>query len=645
MSIPARRSHVRARLGAFGCLAALLVSPGGAGARVLDLATVSLETGRLLRAAGSTGDGSFGLPVAGGNDVDGDGLPDFAFAAMRADPLGRTGAGQIHLLLGTGQISGLRDTAVAQADALLFVGAGPAEATGSELWMDDVTGDGLGDLLIARQNFSPAPDRIGAGALTIVPGAPALRAAAETLLPVDLAAPPAELAMTTIVGANAFDRLGIWMRTGDVTGDGVADLVVGADQVSESGEVHRGAVYVIRGGPHLAGAGSIDLADFGTTALPGHIVRIEPPPGSAHAHFGATVQIADLDANGRSEVLVAAALSRAGAALPAAGAAAGTAHANGGTLDGTLHILWDDNFAEPWPEALDFAVSAAPGSHTEIDGATCHRRFGEEILGGLDYDGDGRADLFVGDLTADCAAESRPLAGAGMILFDVATLRGLHFDLDAPPPGLATTSFFGASAGDLAGDTALHGDFDGDGRADLAFSSPHAAPLARESAGELYVFFGGTKPWPATVDLASLPAADTLRSLRIFGAHGAAPGDAGDTLAYSAAAGDLDGDGADDLIVNEMTGNGTAPAAIDVGNLLVIALPEPLAGAAGALALAQLAALAALAAARRTRRPGINSAPKHPRRARRSAHCAARAPRAPPVTHPGSRRSIRRRAL
>ncbi len=598
----AGRRRNLARIGVLCGLSVLLVPKVGAGQLVLDLAAPSLEPSRLLRAAGSTGDGSFGLPVAGGHDVDGDGLRDFAFAAMLANPLGRTGAGEIYLLLGTGTVAGLRDTAVAQPDVLVFVGAGPSEAAGSELWMDDVTGDGLGDLLIARQNFSPAPDRTGAGALTIVPGAAALRTRAETLLEVDLAAPPAELALSTIVGAKAFDRLGIWMRTGDVTGDGIADLVVGADQVSESGEVHRGAAYVIRGGPHLAGAGSIDLADFGTTALPGHVARITPPSGSAHAHFGATVQIADLDTNGRSEVLVAATLSRAGASLPADGASPATAHSAGGTAHGTVHIVWDDNFAEPWPNGLAFAVSDAPGSHTEIDGAACHRRFGEELLGGRDYDGDGSADLFVGDLTANCATESRAFAGAGVVLFDAATLRGLRFDLDAPPPGLATTDFFGVSAGDIAADTALHGDFDGDGRSDLAFSAPHAAPFGRESAGELYVFFGGSKPWPAAVDLGSLPSADVLRSLRILGARGTAPDDAGDTLAYSAAAGDLDGDGADDLIVNEMTGNGTSPDAIDVGNLIVIALPEPSGAAAGALALAVLAMRAA------TRRSAARSA-------------------------------------
>ena len=61
-------------------------------------------------------------------------------------------------------------------------------------------------------------------------------------------------------------------------------------------------------------------------------------------------------------------------------------------------------------------------------------------------------------------------------------------------------------------------------------------------------------------------------------AQGTVSGEGEDTLAYSAAAGDVNRDGRTDLVINEMLGNGSAPAAKDVGNLLVIsgrALPSP----------------------------------------------------------------------
>lgn len=556
-----------------------------------DLASASTQTDGLLRAYGSVGEGGVrGVPVAGGFDMDDDGLPDFAFASMHASPLGRPGAGEVYLIFGDGTVSGDWDSAGFDSEILKFAGDVDSEAAGSELWMDDVTGDGLGDLLIARQNFTPDAARIGAGALSIVVGSAALRSEAAKLAYVDLRSPPAALTIATFVGAAQQDRLGIWMRTGDVTGDGVADIVVGADQVSDL-VPHAGAVYVIRGGPHLAGNQTIDLANFDTTALPGHIARLRPPGNAPHTHFGATVQIADLDGNGAAEVLSAAALNRAGAAIQPAGASGN--HPTGGTQDGSLYIAWDDNFDEPWNPAPDFSIDTAPGATTSIHGAACHVSFGEEILGGLDYDNDTHADLFVGDIVGNCGPTSLPQAGAGVIFWAAKDLVGLDVDLETNPM-LVRSEIYGAGPGDLAADTALHGDFDGDGLDDLGIGSPHASPLGRESAGILHVFLGKTGRWPDEIDLGELPLLEDLFVIEIQGANGRVGSDVGDTLTYSAAAGDIDLDGRVDLITNEMVGNGLLPAAEDAGNLLIVSgetiqtLPEldgPLAWGSALVAL------------------------------------------------------------
>ncbi len=437
--------------------------------------------------------------------------------------------------------------------------------------MDDVTGNGVGDLLIARQNYSPA-GRPGAGALTIVVGGQALRDHAATLASLDLRAPPAAVTLLTLVGAQAVDRLGIWMRTGDVTGDGIADIVVGADQEDDAGETDRGAAYLVRGGAHLATTSTIDLAGFGATPLAGHVVRVLPPVGANEFHFGATCQIADLDGNGRGEVLVAAALARAGAALPALGAPLGSAHFAGGSPRGTVYIAWDDTFAvNPWPAGLTLRAGGAAGTWTTIHGRVGNVRFGKELLGGDDYDHDRSADLFIGDLVGDgTPAQDRPGSGLGHVIFRAASLKGLAFGLDAPPAGLVISTFLGGAAGDISADTAASGDFDGDGIADLAFSSPHADPLGRGDAGVLYVFHGQGVPWPSLLDLADLASLAGVRITEVLGAHGAQGADAGDTLCYSAAAGHVDADGRLDIITNEMQGNGLGPGTEDVGNLIIL---------------------------------------------------------------------------
>ena len=86
------------------------------------------------------------------------------------------------------------------------------------------------------------------------------------------------------------------------------------------------------------------------------------------------------------------------------------------------------------------------------------------------------------------------------------------------------------------------------------------------------MLFGRQGGWPALIDLApgSLPPPSEVTIVEIQGARGLVGVDLGDTLGYSAAAGDVDGDGLSDLIVNEMVGNGVAPGAIDVGNLLLL---------------------------------------------------------------------------
>jgi hypothetical protein len=533
---------------------------------------------------GGNGEGRAGVPVCGGLDCDGDGHRDVAFAQFQADPFGRFVAGEVTVVFGNGTIGGTKDSAVPQSGILIIAGDQPFEATGSEAWLDDITGDGLGDLLIGRQNYSlqGVPGRPGAGALTVLVGSGAWKTHAATLAPLDLRTPPPELRLITFVGPSAYDRLGIWMRTGDITGDGIADLVVAADEVDGAGESvshNQGAVFVIRGGPHLLDSPAIvDLATFGTPSFPanlkGHVARIDPPAGSGNYHLGATVQVGDLDNNGRAEVIAAATINRAGAAVRLPEAPSGTGVASGGSADGTTFIIWDENFPPgAWPGNHRFEATSPPfGDHTRIDGDTAARSFGEELLAGLDFSGDGFPDLMIGDLVA--APLSRSNAGRGYIFYNAGNLRGLDFKLNLSllPPGVAVTTIDGPRAGAISSDTALLGDFDGDGIGDLGIGNPHDDPELRPDAGSLHVLYGQAGGWPAKIDLRpdKLPGPDTMRIALVQGALGASGNTEGDTLCYSAAAGDINNDGRPDLIVNEMAGDGAGGSPTDIGNLLVI---------------------------------------------------------------------------
>jgi len=540
----------------------------------IDLRELTTDEG-LIRLYGSDGSGNLGVPVAGGYDVNGDGQQDFAMAAMLASPLARTGAGQVYLALGNGSINYALDTASGNINMLTFIGDGEREATGSEIWMGDVTGDGLGDLLIARQNyFASNPDRPGAGALTLIIGSTNITTLANDSDTFDLRSPPPSVNIITFTGAETLDRLGIWMRVGDIDGDGIDDIAVGADQ-SNVQATNSGIVYVIRGGDHLNTNATVDLADINGSALAGQIAQVLPPTLSSNFHFGATLNIADLDANGRAELIVGATLNRAGASITALNAPSGSAQGSGGAPDGRLFIIWDDNFPAMWPTGFSITADSlsTSGSITDISGgATASFNtnfFGEEIIGGLDYDGDGLADLFVGDISGNTF--NFAAAGLGFVFFDAAQLKNQRFSIDNRPAEIDVTTILGPEPGAISSDTALHGDFDNDGIDDLAVASPHAAPLGRRSAGALHVLWGQPN-WPATINLQDTmqPEANVFNITNIFGAFGTSGEDTGDTLAYSAAPGDIDNDGSTDLIVNEMVGNGLSSDSVDAGNLIII---------------------------------------------------------------------------
>ena len=549
-------------------------------AETIDLLTLSAGVDPLTRVTGfGQSLGSFGLPVAGNGDIDGDGFNDFAVAHFMSDPLGRTRAGEVNVVFGNGLIADDIVLGSPNPRILQVIGAGNLgahEGTGSEVWMGDVTGDGTSDLLICRQNYSFDPGtgpRYGAGALTIVVGGPELEVLASSGTTLDLQSPHPSVTVFSLLGREFSARLGMWARVGDVDGDGTDDLVVAADQESSMTTDHYGAVYVVRGGAHLDQNAEVDLANLGSTILVGQIARIRPPAGNAHLHLGSTNQVGDLDGNGRAEILISGALNRIGGIIsPGLGGA--LAHGTGGVSGGRAYVLWDDNFpAAPWPAGYQIVLDATPGSLTTIDGGDDNRDLGEELLCGKDYDGDGNAELFVGDFFGDGTGGSRPLSGVGYVFYNAALLKGLSFNMNnAASMGIAFTTILGPSSNAICADTVAHGDFDGDGLDDLMLGSPTDDPLGRSSAGTMQILFGRCGQWPSVIDMApgAFPPSSEVRITEVLGRHGSASGDAGDTLAYSGDAGDIDGDGRDDLIVNEMRGNGVGAGTIDAGNLIIL---------------------------------------------------------------------------
>ena len=178
-------------------------------------------------------------------------------------------------------------------------------------------------------------------------------------------------------------------------------------------------------------------------------------------------------------------------------------------------------------------AEAARAAFIRFEGATPAGNAGVSVAGAGDVNGDGRADLLVGEHFA--GNRGRAHAGSAYLLFGKDT----PGSVDLGALGQAGLRIDGAATGDLAGwAVAGAGDVNGDGRTDVVVGAPQADGNGRAGSGSAYVVFG--KSTPTNVDLAELGPAG-------FRIDGAAAGDEAGTAV--AGAGDLNADGLADVIV------------------------------------------------------------------------------------------------
>ncbi|MGD9765066.1 MAG: hypothetical protein AB7V27_15270 [Candidatus Binatia bacterium] len=536
-------------------LAALVQAPA-AGAVPWDVGAVS-QAGQETYYYRTANASRLGFPLATG-DVNGDARADVILTPMNADSgpnRERASAGEAIIVLSDGIIAGERDLAALDpaalpGDIVLIYGADPIDNLGTEVASADLDGDGFAEAIIGAQYGDGVNNqRANSGEVAIIWGGAEVGGQV-----IDLANPPAG-AVTLVVGAEAGDRLGVWVSASDFDGDGIADAIFGADQGNGppgQPRTHSGETYVLYGGAALRARTIVDLSAPGLPVTVIYGIDVED-------HSGSTVRGVDIDRDGVGDVLIGAGLNRLSAASDPTGGltAHGTAGGDGPANDcdpvglncnaGEAYIVYGS--AGQRPASLDLVTPAA--STAIIYGIDPGDTYGEELFGG-DFNGDGWGDLAIGALTADGPNNDRSAAGElALILGDPSGLRGARIDLAQPPANVSR--IFGARPSAIGGDTATLLDLDIDGKDDLVVASPNdrvnASPTdIRVGAGTVFIFFGSATALPAQLDLAAVPAA--LPHLVVYGASG------GDQLAYSMSLGDVNGDGRIDPILNAMGADG-----------------------------------------------------------------------------------------
>jgi hypothetical protein len=278
---------------------------------------------------------------------------------------------------------------------------------------------------------------------------------------------PSSTPDTSILGYDGFVSYPHWfgyrMASADTDGDGYEDLIVGAAADTAS----DGRVYVFRGSN--TGLQTVPSATFEADAV------ID--------EFGGAVGAGDLDGDGFGDVVVGAPDGETSAVYTFLGSSSGIS-----------------------TTATNVITEGPPSDNLGI------------ALAVADVDGDGRDDVLVGDNESYGAAVLRLYRGIADGLSSESLV------IDSPDPYVPD---FGASI-------SAAGDVNGDGFADILISSSTFA----DDSGIFFLYLGGPG------GMSTVPALTF---------EGRIPGD---RLGFdTAAAGDVDGDGLDDIVVGTYEGN------------------------------------------------------------------------------------------
>ena len=454
-----------------------------------------------------------GWSVGGIQDLNNDGFVDLLVTARNADPNGLINAGKAYVVFGKTDGGLVSLTSLSAGNGGFAInGEIPGNQTGQQFSQEisaagDFNGDNIPDLILGEPTISN-----GAGKTYIIFG----KSDPLDTTAVNLSNISQGIGGFALLGETGGNATGNSVSdAGDVNGDGLADLIIGAPNTAIGSASGAGKAYVVYG---TTNPSSINLtavaAGIGGFAINGEF---------ALDNSGASVRGAgDVNGDGFADVIVGARFN----------------DSNGRSNNGKSYVV----FGGPNVSTINLSsVAAGGGGGFALVGLNSNDRSGTSVSNAGDVNGDGLADVIVSSPGA--SANGITSSGKAYVIFG-RTESGV-VNLSSIEAGNGGFVINGAAANDYAGDTVRSaGDINGDGFDDLVVGAPRADQIIGNqilgNLGKAFIVFGKTDT--AQVNLSSVVAGNGGFSLT-----GEVPGDyMGRSVRV---AGDVNGDGFDDLVV------------------------------------------------------------------------------------------------
>ncbi|MCC3498852.1 MAG: FG-GAP repeat protein [Microcoleus sp. PH2017_15_JOR_U_A] len=415
----------------------------------VNLSQLNGENGFTLN--GTDAEGFSGGTVSSAGDINGDGIKDFIIGAFGATVNGQNNAGKTYIVFGTNQgfpanfnlanLNGNNGFAVTGTNTFDYAGL---FATG----ISDINGDRIDDILIS------APGPLGG-----TPGKSYVIYGRTTGF-------SPNLNLAEINNNNGFVINGIdgnssgTASSGDINGDGIPDLVIGADGGNTSGGINAGKTYVIFG-QQGGFTGSINVPELnGTTGFVIAGLNAEERSGIALTATG------DINGDGNKDIVIGAPGATVGDQINA----------------GKTYVIFGKK--EGFPVILNPAELKGSNGFI-ISGFDPEGSAGNAVSYAGDINKDGFDDLLIGASSAN--SDSKNNAGKTFVIFGKKEFPA-NFNL-GQTNGKNALVLNGVETDGLVG-TAVSGggDINGDGIDDLIVGAPGS--LFQDSPGKSYAVFG-----------------------------------------------------------------------------------------------------------------------------------------------------------